>query len=112
MQKLRNAFKFKREATVTSEDEPQTYIVPFVVVSFLVLPMLVVTAFSKSTVSFDVLVSLGYYSLIQAFFWLMVTLTVVFGLSYLVKGRGRLNKACVAMVAAAVVGLFVFVLLP
>lgn len=117
MQKLRNAFRRNRktDAQVSVQpdiDERQTFILPFVVVSFLLLPLLGVIAFSKTTVSFRVLVSLESYAFIQAFFWLMVPLTVIFAVLYMIRAKDVLGRILVAAMTITIATLFLFIQVP
>ncbi len=90
----------------------RTFILPFVILTFLTLPLLAVLAFSKPTAGFTVLVTLGYYDLIQAFFWLTIPVAVLCGVLYIIRADGVWGKVAVALLGTLLAMAFGYVVSP
>ena len=90
----------------------QTFILPFVVTTFLTLPTLLIIAYSKQTVGYDLLVMNGLYSVIRAVMAVLVTISAVSSLLYVWRGYSHAAKAAVIILEIVVVVGFVYVVWP
>jgi lysylphosphatidylglycerol synthetase-like protein (DUF2156 family) len=112
MQTDQHTFTFRHEDTARAEPpERRTFLMPFVILSFLVLPSLVVLVLTKRTAGFDALVSMGYFALIEALMWLLIPVAIIFGLLYLVRCRGLWNRLAAVLLMLVVVLSFGYVVL-
>ena len=103
---------YKPEEAPEAETERWTFILPFVVLSLLALPSLLVLAYGKQTMAFDLLAFGGVYSLVVAALWVAVPLAFICGVLYLVRGTSRAGKAAVATMLAVVLACFAYIVWP
>ena len=105
---------YKPEKEVESQPEKvhRTFITPFVALSLLSLPSVVVLAYGKQTVAFDLLRLSGLYILVQATLWLLVPLALLSGVLYLIRGKNQTAKSVVAIVWVVLLASFVYVVWP
>lgn len=95
-----------------AEGERWTFILPFVVLALLSLPSLVVLAYGKQTIAFDLLEISGMYSLIMAVLWIMIPLALISGVLYLIRGSSRPAKAVVAILSVVLLACFTYIVWP
>jgi hypothetical protein len=116
METPQTSFTFRRstpEDNTSTGDGPAwrrwTFATPFVFFAGLTLPSLAVLVYIKQVPQLDALDFMGYIPLIKAVYWLLVPLVVLFGLLYLIRGKGgRLSKLVALFLLALVVTAFSF----
>jgi hypothetical protein len=109
-------FTFKRSAEETSTaptaKERITFITPFLALSLLMLPSLLILDYSKLYTSYNILDSLEYTGFVKGAIWVLMSLIVLSGLLYLIRARGIVARAGVALLLLIVVGAFAYYILP
>lgn len=113
-----DTFTFRNETSPApqgankSRADRHSFITPFIVLSFLALPSLVIIAATKQTAGYDLLVFMGYYQFVQAIFWLLVPLATVCGALYLFRSRSKFGRLGVLLVMVMLLVAFAYVMWP
>jgi hypothetical protein len=90
----------------------RTFIMPFVVSTFLALPSLLVVAYSKQTAGFDLLKINGAFDIIMAILWVLIGISLVSCLAYLWRGYSHAARVGVVILEIVVLASFVYILWP
>lgn len=90
----------------------QTFILPFVVSTFLILPSLLVIAYTKQTAGFDYLAVNGVYTVIITIIAVLISISAVSSLLYLWRGYSHAAKAGVAILEVVVLAGFIYIIWP
>lgn len=94
------------------KSERRTFLLPFVVCTFLALPSLLVMVYSRQTPSYEFLMISGVYILAMTFLWFLVPIAAVCALLYLWRGESRAAKSGVAILAFVSVVSFIYIIWP
>jgi hypothetical protein len=105
-------YKPSANASSTEDDDRWTFAAPFALMVGLTLPGLLVLSYVKKIPQLDALDMMGYLVIIQAVFWLIVPLTLIFGILYIIRGRGKIGKLVTGALLLLTVALFVYFLAP
>jgi hypothetical protein len=95
-----------------SRGHRQTFILPFIVAFFLGFPSLLMIAYSKQAVGFDLLIASGLFQLVLTALWILVPVMLVSAVLYAFRGYGRASKSAVLILAVVALICFIYVLIP
>ena len=109
---LDNEKLYKPDNEPGAEEARWTFLTPFVSLSLLSLPSLMVLAYGKQVAIFDLLQLTGVYTLVLVVLWVLIPLALVSGLIYFVRGDSRIAKSIAALTWAVVLVGFMYVVWP
>jgi hypothetical protein len=112
MNETAKAFKTTNAEPRLVQGSHPTFILPFIVASFLALPSLLVLAFTKQTVGLDLLNVDGLYSITRVVLWVLVPVAVLSGVLYMWRGESRLAKTAVIVLSLVLLASFAYVIAP
>jgi|GEM_PF-6092422 len=98
------------EATATVGPlDRHTFVTPFIISTFLAFPSLLVVAYSKQTIGYDLLIASGYYQLIMAVLAVLLSVSLVTSLLYLWRSCNHAAKVAVVIVEVVAVASFLYI---
>jgi hypothetical protein len=101
----------KAQAEASEEHKPKrTYLIPFISLTGLATPNLLVLAYVKPTAGFSAIVSTGILGLVGALIGFVLVLASLSGLMYLVRARGVFGRLFVVLVLIGLWGGFMYVM--
>jgi hypothetical protein len=101
-------FTFKLSSATEQIKEKQTFILPFVILWFLALPSLAVLAYSKAYTSLQVSDFITFGPFLRVAVAAVVAAIAIFGVMYVIRGKGILSKMAVVVMTLVAISLFAF----
>ena len=98
--------------TPQKKRDRETCIIPFIVVSLVTLPSLLVSVFMRQSVSYDTLMISGPFATVVTIMTVAVALGVLFAVLYLWRGTSHAGRAAVVITTMVLVSCLAYLVLP